>query len=107
MEEKVYTLTGNVLKLIQYWEEELKKLTIRKGIEKSDDKRSLSNMNSFLFRNGYIDENIYLSNKKVIEIRNVVIHRLFLDYSDFEYIYKYLLSCKDIVDESLIMIKSI
>lgn len=105
MEEKVYILSGKVLKLIQFWEEEFKRLTIKNGIEKSDDKRSLSNMNSFLFRNEYIDENEYFSNKKIIEMRNVIIHRLFLDYNDFEYIYRYLLECKEVVETSINKLK--
>lgn len=105
MEEKVYILSGKVLKLIQFWEEEFKRLTIKNGIEKSDDKRSLSNMNSFLFRNKYIDESEYFSNKKIIEMRNVIIHRLFLDYNDFEYIYKYLLECKEVVETSINKLK--
>ena len=52
---------------------------IKEYIKESDDKRSLSNMASFLFRNNIINEEEYSCIKKVIEIRNIVIHRLFID----------------------------
>lgn len=74
-----YYEIGKLLESIQLWEEEFKKITKLAHIEKSDDKRSLSNMNSFLLRQKVINENEYQIIKEVIEIRNIIIHRLFLD----------------------------
>lgn len=74
-----YHQIGEVLKLFQIWEEKFKIFTIKHGIEKSEDKRSLSNMASFLFKKNSIKEEEYLSIKKIIILRNYFIHRLFLD----------------------------
>ena len=76
--ENIYIESGKVLELIQLFEKEFKELTIKYNIKESDDKRSLSNMASFLLRNN-INEEEYSCIKKVIEIRNIVIHRLFID----------------------------
>ena len=77
--ENIYIESGKVLELIQLFEKEFKELTIKYNIKESDDKRSLSNMASFLFRNNIINEEEYSCIKKVIEIRNIIIHRLFID----------------------------
>ena len=77
--ENIYIESGKVLELIQLFEKEFKELTIKYNIKESDDKRSLSNMASFLLRNNIINEEEYSCIKKVIEIRNIVIHRLFID----------------------------
>lgn len=75
----IYIEVGKVLELIQLFEKEFKDVTIKYNIEESNDKRSLSNMSSFLLRNNIINEYEYSCIKKVIEIRNIVIHRLFID----------------------------
>ena len=73
---------GIVLELIQKWEQSFKEFTITNNIQESDDKRSLSNMASFLLRNKVVNEYEYTCIKKVIEVRNYVIHRLFIDDSE-------------------------
>ena len=75
----VYLESGKVLELIQLFEKEFKIIVEKYNIKESDDKRSLSNMASFLLRNKVVNEEEYLSIKKVIEVRNYVIHRLFID----------------------------
>ena len=77
--DSIYIESGKVLELIQLFEKEFKELTLRYNIKECDDKRSLSNMASFLFRNNIINEEEYSCIKKVIEIRNIIIHRLFID----------------------------
>ena len=62
--------------------EDIKNITIKCNIQESDDKRSLSNMCSFLLRNNYINNDEYLILKEVIKLRNILIHRLFIDYKD-------------------------
>ena len=57
--ENIYIESGKVLELIQLFEKEFKELTIKYNIKESDDKRSLSNMASFLFRNNIINEEEY------------------------------------------------
>ena len=75
----VYLESGKVLELIQLFEKEFKIIVEKYNIKESDDKRSLSNMASFLLRNKVVNEEEYLSIKKVIEVRNYVIHRLFIE----------------------------
>ena len=75
----VYLESGKVLELIQLFEKEFKIIVEKYNIKESDDKRSLSNMASFLLRNKVVNEEEYLSIKKVIEVRNYVIHRLFTE----------------------------
>ena len=75
----VYLESGKVLELIQLFEKEFKIIVEKYNIKESDDKRSLSNMASFLLRNKVVNEDEYLSIKKVIEVRNYVIHRLFIE----------------------------
>ena len=77
-----YQQIGVVLELFQKWEEKFKIYTINNGIEKSDDKRSLSNMASFLLKNSIINENNYFLIRSIIDLRNYFIHRLFLDDVD-------------------------
>ena len=77
--DSIYIESGKVLELIQLFEKEFKEVTLKYNIKESDDKRSLSNMSSFLFRNNIINEEEYSCIKKVIEIRNIIIHRLFID----------------------------
>ena len=48
MEEIIYLKAGKILELIQVFEKEFKILVEKYNISKSNDKRSLSNMNSFL-----------------------------------------------------------
>ena len=79
MNENIYLEIGKILCKIQHWENEFKLLTQKYNIEKSDDKRSLSNMNSFLLRNNIINEKEYNCIKKVIEYRNFIIHKFFLE----------------------------
>lgn len=80
MDLNTYAHAGMALELLQKWEKDFKEVTIVYNIEKSDDKRSLSNMNSFLFRNKIINEDEYKLIKGIIEKRNLVIHRMFVDY---------------------------
>lgn len=80
--KEIYSKVGQVLYLIQMWEEELKKVTIINHIVESDDKRSLSNMNAFLLRKAVLTEEQFLLMRKVIDVRNFVIHRLYLDLND-------------------------
>lgn len=77
--DSIYIESGKVLELIQLFEKEFKELTLRYNIKESDDKRSLSNTASFLLRENVINEEEYSCIKKVIEIRNIIIHRLFID----------------------------
>lgn len=77
--DDLYLEAGKILELIQLWEEKFKLLTIKFNISESNDKRSLSNMNSFLLRNNIINNDEYLCIKKIIELRNFIIHRLFLE----------------------------
>ena len=77
--DSIYIESGKVLELIQLFEKEFKEVTLKYNIKESDDKRSLSNMASFLLRENVINEEEYSCIKKVIEIRNIVIHRLFID----------------------------
>ena len=91
-EMNLYNKIGMVLESIQIWEYTFKQVTIKFGIEKSDDKRSLSNMNSFLFRNNYISEEDFLLIKKIIEGRNVVIHRFYIDNVDETFLDEYLVN---------------
>lgn len=79
MEDNVYLEVGKVLELIQLFEKEFKIITEKYNIKESDDKRSLSNMASFLLRNKIINDYEYSCIKRVIEIRNIVIHRLFIE----------------------------
>ena len=58
-------LIGKILSKIQHWENEFKLLTQKYSIEKSDDKRSLSNMNSFLLRNNIINGNTNLTSDRL------------------------------------------
>ena len=78
----IYLESGKVLELIQIFEKEFKVVTEKYNIKESDDKRSLSNMASFLLRNKVVNEYEYTCIKKVIEVRNYVIHRLFIDDSE-------------------------
>ena len=75
----IYLESGKVLDLIQLFEKEFKIIVEKYNIKESDDKRSLSNMASFLLRNKVVNDEEYLSIKKVIEVRNYVIHRLFIE----------------------------
>ena len=75
----IYLESGKVLELIQLFEKEFKIIVEKYNIKESDDKRSLSNMASFLLRNKVVNDEEYLSIKKVIEVRNYVIHRLFIE----------------------------
>ena len=77
--DSIYIESGKVLELIQLFEKEFKEVTLKYNIKESDDKRSLSNMSSFLLRENVINEEEYPCIKKVIEIRNIIIHRLFID----------------------------
>lgn len=90
VEINLYCKVGIILELIQKWEYDFKLVTVKFGIEKSDDKRSLSNMNSFLFRNGFIGKEDFELIKKIIEGRNVVIHRYFIDKVNEEFLDKFL-----------------
>ena len=90
VETNLYCKVGIILELIQKWEYDFKLVTVKFGIEKSDDKRSLSNMNSFLFRNGFIGKEDFELIKKIIEDRNVVIHRYFIDKVNEEFLDKFL-----------------
>lgn len=99
--EIMYLEVGKSLELIQIWEQEFKLLTIRCKIEKSEDKRSLSNMNSFLFKNKIIDEEQYLSIKKIIEIRNYIIHKMYVETISFEDNIAYLLGTNKKISESI------
>ena len=47
-------------------------------------------MNSFLFRNGFIGKEDFELIKKIIEDRNVVIHRYFIDKVNEEFLDKFL-----------------
>lgn len=96
VETNLYYKIGIILELIQKWEYDFKLVTIKYGIEKSDDKRSLSNMNAFLYKNGFINEEDYVLTKKIIEGRNVVIHRYFIDKVNEEFLDIFL----DILNES-------
>ena len=78
----IYLESGKVLELIQLFEKEFKIIVEKYHIKESDDKRSLSNMASFLLRNKVVNEEEYLSIKKVIEVRNYVIHCLFIDENE-------------------------
>lgn len=82
MNENIYLEIGKILCKIQHWENKFKLLTQKYNIEKSDDKRSLSNMNSFLLRNKAINNEEYSLIKTIIEMRNMVIHRMFVDYNN-------------------------
>ena len=82
MDLNVYAKVGIVLELVQKWEQQFKNVTVKYNIEKSDDKRSLSNMNSFLLRNKAINNEEYSLIKTIIEMRNMVIHRMFVDYNN-------------------------
>ena len=75
----IYLESGKVLELIQLFEKEFKIIVEKYNIKESDDKRSLSNMASFLLRNKAVNDEEYLCIKKVIEVRNYVIHRLFIE----------------------------
>ena len=86
----IYLEIGKLLEKIQNWENEFKLFTIKNNIKESDDKRSLSNMNSFLFRNGFIGKEDFELIKKIIEGRNVVIHRYFIDKVNEEFLDKFL-----------------
>lgn len=89
MNEDIYIEIGKTLENIQNWENKFKLFTQKNNIEKSDDKRSLSNMNNFLLRNRYIsnDENLLI--KSIIEYRNFIIHKSFIDNkTEDEIIYK-------------------
>lgn len=99
MKEELYIEVGKTLELIQKWENEFKLLTQYFNIEKSDDKRSLSNMNSFLLRNNHINESEYLCIKKVIEIRNYIIHKLFLE--EISFAYENILNIQSTIKEAL------
>ena len=102
--DNLYTEAGIVLELIQKWENEFKLLTEYFKIEKSDDKRSLSNMNNFLYRNHYVDNNEYLLIKRIIQFRNYVIHKLFMENIQTAKIN--ILSITKDIKESLEMFKS-
>lgn len=104
MKNDLYIETGKILELIQFWEEELRKLTIKYNIQESDDKRSLSNMNSFLLKSNVITNDEYLCIKKVIEIRNIIIHRLFLELNN-ETLNK-INSMKEVINTSLKIFKT-
>ena len=105
--DKLYLLSGKVLHLIQTWENEFKLFTIKHNIEKSDDKRSLSNMNSFLLREKVINEKQYLMIKEIIEIRNFIIHRLFISLETLsqEELNDYLNNAIIKINESLLLFK--
>ena len=105
--DKLYLLSGKVLHLIQTWENEFKLLTIKHNIEKSDDKRSLSNMNSFLLREKVINEKQFLTIKEIIEIRNFIIHRLFISLETLsqEELNDYLNNAVNKINESLLLFK--
>ena len=103
--ENLYKEVGIILEMIQLWENEFKLLTQYFNIEKSDDKRSLSNMNNFLFRNKIINEEEFLVIKKVIEERNYIIHRLFLE-EDITNIFEYITQINTTITQSLIIFKS-
>jgi transposase len=81
---QIYLMMGKLLEKIQYWEAEFKKFTIKNNIEKSDDKRSLSNMNNFLHRNKHISDEQYNQIKEIIELRNIIIHQFFIKKHDFD-----------------------
>ncbi len=83
--DELYIEVGKIIELIQKFENEFKLLTIKYNIEKSDDKRSLSNMSSFLLRNSIVNEKEYLIIKKVIEERNYIIHKLFISENIQDY----------------------
>ena len=68
MDLNVYAKVGIVLELVQKWEQQFKNVTVKYNIEKSDDKRSLSNMNSFLLRNKAINNEEYSLIKTIIEM---------------------------------------
>lgn len=102
--DNLYLEVGMTLELIQKWENEFKLLTEYFNIEKSDDKRSLSNMNNFLYKNNYINDKEYLLIKRIIQYRNYVIHKLFV--VDIEIAYINIANIKDDINESLIMFKS-
>ena len=68
MDLNVYAKVGIVLELVQKWEQQFKNVTVKYNIEKSDDKRSLSNMNSFLLRNKVINDEQYNLIKSIIEM---------------------------------------
>lgn len=104
MEEIIYLKAGKILELIQVFEKEFKILVEKYNISKSNDKRSLSNMNSFLIRNKIINEEEYLVIKKVIEERNYIIHRLFIE-SEEDYLNRFN-SIKEVVIKSLEIFKS-
>ena len=105
--DSIYLNVGKIISLIQNWENQFKNFTIKNHIEKSDDKRSLSNMNSFLFREKIINEKQYLLIKRVIEIRNYIIHRLFLELNDenVEQINSYLIDAEKIIAQTKEMLK--
>lgn len=90
-----YHQIGEVLELFQHFEEKFKLFTIKHGIEKSDDKRSLSNMATFLLKTAKISEYDYSLIKKIIELRNYFIHRLFLD--DIDKINEIVLNTKECI----------
>ena len=79
--DTLYIEVGKTMELMQKWEEKLKLVTIKCNIQESDDKRSLSNMCSFLLKNNFINDDEYLILKEVIKLRNILIHRFFIDYS--------------------------
>ena len=80
-----YLEVGKTMEIMQKWEEKLKLVTIKCNIQESDDKRSLSNMSSFLLRNSIVNEKEYLIIKKVIEERNYIIHKLFISENIQDY----------------------
>lgn len=103
-----YAMVGKTLELLQKWEVEFKKVTIFYNIEKSDDKRSLSNMNSFLLRNKVINDEQYNLIKSIIEMRNMIIHRMFVDYANnYEAIEKLLFNINNAIHDSFNLFESL
>lgn len=105
--DDLYFEVGQTIHIIQSWENDFKNFTIKNHIDKSDDKRSLTNMNSFLLREKIITEKEFLLIKEIIEMRNFIIHKLFLSslVLQKEEIKNYLYAAKNKIYQSLSFIK--
>ena len=101
IKDMLYLEIGKTLELIQLWENKFKELTIKSNIEKSEDKRSLSNMNNYLLKNKIINEYDHQIIKKVIESRNYIIHKFFIEIKELDESYKHIKNIKDNIEQCL------
>lgn len=76
----VYNAVGQIIMNSQKWEEDFKNLAKQLNINvKKVEKLSLNKLNDALNKNGIVNDNYFEKLKNIINIRNHINHRFFLE----------------------------